>query len=199
MSSDDVLFDLIRRVSCLENNLSKVIMDGVVHGVQASPYRVKVNYGTADEEQLSAWLPVSVERSASASVWWPLEVGEAVTILSKNGNLDRGRVMRTRYTVDNPAPSDNLDLAQMAFGDGGFVEYDRATHKLRIILPEQATTELVSKAGIKFIGDLDVDGSINASGDITDHTRSMQNDRHISNAHDHDVVNHSKATPTPDW
>ena len=59
---------------------------------------------------------------------------------------------------------------------------------------EVVTDTLVVKAGIKvrfetplveMTGDQHVVGGIKAEGEITDHTRSMQEDRYIYNGHNH--------------
>lgn len=203
--SERELLNLVHRVADLERRLASVVVEGIVDQVQAKPYRVRVNYGTADEPLLTDWLPVAVERAASAVIWWPLEVGEAITILSPNGHLEQGRVFRARYTSDHPPPSDDLDTLLVHFGDDGFFQYQRAQHQLTLQLPSEGKTYLVSKGGFSLVGDLGVEGKITSSGDIksegdiTDKTRSMQEDRAISNAHDHDVVNNSKAVPTGDW
>lgn len=125
--SDDIVMDLVRRVSTLERKLANTIVEGVVYQVQANPYRVRVDYGTPETPQYSAWLPVVPLRSGSGNMWWPLEPGEGVTIISENSTLERGRVFPSRYTDDHPPTSQNLDEFQINFGDGGYLHYNRAT------------------------------------------------------------------------
>ncbi len=76
----------------------------------------------------------------------------------------------------------------MIYADGAVIEYDRETHQLNAVLPDGATTELVSDGGVTIIGDVIVTGNIKATGEVIDHTRSMKADRDIYNSHTHSGV-----------
>ncbi len=200
----DYLMQLLERVAELEQQVAHLIVEGVVTEVQANPYRVKVNIGSESEAVITDWLPVAVPRAAHTIVWCPLEVDEAVTIISPAGVIRSGRVYPASYTMDYPAPSDNLAEIYINLGDDGLLIYNRDQHQLDIQLPGYAITNLISDGGINFTGDLLVDGNIDstknihADGEVSDHTRTMQEDRDISNDHDHNVSG-SKALKTQDW
>ena len=125
--SDDLAQELMRRMDILERKVADMIVEGVVSQVQPHPYRVKVDYGTTDKPLHTGWLPVAPMRSGSANVWWALEVGEGVTIISVDGILERGRVFPSRYTEDHLPPSANVNEFQFNFGDGGCLHYNRQT------------------------------------------------------------------------
>ena len=124
---DDLLQEALQRVGALERKLANIIVEGVVAEVQASPYRVKVDYGEEGLPQLTGWLPVAPFRAGMANSWWPLDVGEGVTIISVNGVLERGRVFPARYTEKILPSSENLNECQINFGDGGYLHYNRET------------------------------------------------------------------------
>lgn len=132
-------FDLAQRIADLERQLNNLAIDGVIADVQHNPYRVRVNYGSSDEPVLTDWLPVAVTRAANAITWWPLEVGEAVMVLSPNGDTTRGRVYPAEYTENNTQPDTNPDHMRINFGNGNSVVIDRATGKMNLIITNEVT------------------------------------------------------------
>lgn len=155
--------DLLRRVATLERRLADMVVEGVVHQVQAKPYRVKVNFGTGDEPQLSNWLAVGAERAATGNSWWPLEVGEAVTIISPGGKLERGRVLRGRYSEEHPPASTDLNLVKFEFGDGGYFQYSRSTGEGVF----KAMTKLTLDTEVKITKNLQVVGTSKAADHLS--------------------------------
>ncbi len=146
--------------------------------------KLKVNIG----ELQTAWLPMLTQRAGNDVSWWPLEVGEQVVVLSPSGDLTQGVVLGAINQKSVPAIADHNSVHRMIYADGAVIEYDRETHQLNAVLPDGATTELVSDGGVTIIGDVIVTGNIKATGEVIDHTRSMKADRDIYNSHTHSGV-----------
>lgn len=116
------------------------------------------------------------------------EDGEQVLVLSPSGDLAQGMVLPALYRNDYPAPVSDPDKRVSVFADGAWFEYDRKAKHLKGVLPDGATTELVSSGGIELTGDLLVKGNITSTQDITEKIRSMAVDRGIYNGHSHPGV-----------
>ena len=134
--SDDVVMDLMARVADLERRLDDTIITGIVSEVQHKPYRVRVNYGTPDTPQTTALLPVMVARAAAAKVWWPLEVGEAVLVLSPGGDTQQGRVIPASYSQAQTPPDDQAERLVIEFGAGNSLSLDRGNGNLTLTLTD---------------------------------------------------------------
>ena len=132
--SDDVVMDLMRRIAELERRQNDTVIAGIVSEVQRKPYRVRVNYGTPDAPQTTALLPVMVTRAAAAKVWWPLEVGEAVLVLSPGGDTQQGRVIPASYSQAQPQPAEQAEKLAIEFGGGNSLSLDRSEGKLKLTL-----------------------------------------------------------------
>ena len=170
--------------------LANMIMLGTVAEADYEAPRVKVQAG----DLLTTWLPWLTARAGDDRSWHAPEIGEQVIILSPSGNPAQGVVLMGLYSDARPAPVESEDKAHITFADGAVIEYDRSIHHLKAVLPDGATTELVSTGGVSIIGDVNVAGDITASGDVTDHTRSMQGDRDIYNGHTHGGVQSGGST-----
>lgn len=191
--NDEIMAQLLRRVAELERRVSQMVVRGKVSEVDAEKQRVKVKYG---ENLVSGWLPWKPLRSGKAIVWWCPEVGEGVTILS-NGDLSLGEVVLGSYHDEFPAPSSDPEVFYMDFGDGSTVEYNRGSAALDVALKGDLTatvegkTELTATGGAKIIGDVEIDGKLDVTKDITgagevsDKKASMSKDRLAFNAHSH--------------
>lgn len=120
-------FDLVELARRLEN----LIRNGTIAEADYGAARVRVQYDTDENGQpvLTDWLPWHTHRAGSAIDWWPPEIGEQVTILSPSGNMALGVVMPSIYQAAHPAPSSDPNKRLVNFGDGSFIEYDRATHQ----------------------------------------------------------------------
>lgn len=136
-------------------------------------------------ELTTGWLPMLSLRAGPDSSWWPLEVGEQVVVFAPSGDLAQGVVQGAIHQGQFPANGDRPDVHRLSYDDGAVIEYNRKTHTLKAVLPGGATTELISDGGVVIVGDVTVNGNINATGDVSDSVRSMGEDRAIYNAHTH--------------
>jgi len=165
----------------LNRRLSNMICLGTIIETDYESAVVRVKIG----DIVTAWLPWLERRAGNNISWQAPELSEQVIVLSPSGELNQGVVLRGLYqdTALPPVTSPHKD--HMTYADGAVIEYDREAHHLKAILPEGATTELVSSGGIRVVGDVLVEGDITSTKEITDHKRSMSADRGIYNGHDH--------------
>ena len=162
--------------SDLERRMNGMISFGTIHVVDYQKARASVKVGAITTD----YLPMMTGRAGHNKTWSPFEIGEQVMILSPSGDLDQGWIMGAVFSHHHQANGDNPDIHRMTYKDGAVLEYDRATHHLKAHLPQGGK--------LTIIGDVIVTGSITASGNITDHTRSMAGDRAIYNTHTHPLV-----------
>jgi len=157
-----IISDILRR---LEN----LIRIGTIAEVDTATALVRVAYAVDNSgaDVLSAWRPWLTHRAGPDSDWWAPEVGEQVLLLSPSGDLSMAIVLPAIYQDDFLPPAASADVRHIKFSDGAVIEYDRAAHHLKAVLPAGATTELVSDGGISIVGDIAVEGSITATVDIT--------------------------------
>lgn len=187
---DDLVQDALRRIAILERKIADMIVEGVVVAVQPKPYRVKVDYGEEGNPLHTGWLPVAPFRAGMADSWWPLDVGEGVTIISVDGVLEHGRVFPSRYTEDNLPSSENLNECQLNFGGGVCLHFNRETGKVFL----KAPTEIFLDSNVRISKDLFVGGKVDitkdlAVGGVSKASDHLSGEQGVSSAnHDHDLL-----------
>lgn len=197
---------ILQRLEELERQLAQVHVRGKVIEVDYETHRAKVQYG---ENQTTGWLTWMPLRAGRAIVWWPLEVGEAVTVLSP-GDLTLGQIYPASYQNDFPAPSADPDLFLVQFDDTARISYQRTDKVLDATLPDGGKATLNATGGIKLVGDTEIDGNLKVTKDtavdgathskgaissddhVSDKTSSIQTVRDTYNGHDH-----AKNVPPP--
>jgi phage baseplate assembly protein V len=149
-----------------ERRLADVVKSGRVIETDYAKARVRVGIGDpADAEGYikTGWLPMAGGRSDE---WNPLQVGEAVMVLSESGDLPNGVVIpATIYNEDNPAVGDRGDLWRKDFRDGSSIEYDLGSKTMKTTVGG-ATTTITEEQIVHAIGDATVtiqNGSITLS------------------------------------
>lgn len=187
------------QITELNRRLANLIQLGKIEMLDLSGNlpRAKVRIG----EIVSPLLPFMTQRAGNDQTWWPIDLGEQVIVFSASGNLSLGIILGSINQKTFPAPKHTQKLVYTRYSDGAQTQYDKEAHKISITLPSGGTTEIISDGGIKIVGDVELDGNIKASGDITDHTRSMEEDRNIFNLHMHAGVSRGGAvteTPKPE-
>lgn len=112
--------DQARRVSAMirEGTVIERRADGMV--------RVETGDLTTD------WLPTVFGRAGDDKVWWPLDQGEQVLVLSPSGDSRNGVVIGSTYSDSKAEPSENLDRMVITFRDGTVILYDRAESLLSV-------------------------------------------------------------------
>lgn len=111
-----------------------------------NPPAVRVAIGDESDTEghlLTDWLPMGGLRACGDTEWHPLEVGEAVIVLSPSGEVQNGMVIPAGFfTSDNPAPAATAGLWLKSFKDGGTVSYDRNTGAFLVDAKTSATLKV---------------------------------------------------------
>jgi phage baseplate assembly protein V len=141
-----------QRLEALERQMAQIVIRGKVELVDCKKQRARVRYG---ENQLTPWLRWKPIRAGRAIIWWPLEVGEAVTVLSP-GDLQLGEILPSSYSAEHSAPSDDPDLCIVQFGDGSEVRHNRATGDYAATYTGKATITVGGDTTIKSTGAVNV-------------------------------------------
>ena len=204
----------------LARRLANVVRPGVIAEADYAASRVRVKYGEGLEEALTEWLPWVTTRAGGDRTWHAPEVGEQVLLLSPSGDLAQAVALPGIYQDSRPAPEASPDKHVTLYSDGTRVEYDRAAHKLKAVLPAGGTAELTAPDGVTITGnvtiagnvmatgDIDADGNVGSGGDVTadgnieadgnveDSKGSMDEMRGVYNTHTHGVPP-APVTPPP--
>lgn len=124
-----------RYLSDLERRVANVVHMGVVAEADYSLSRVRVRVGPL----LTDWMPWSTSRAGADRTYQPVEVGEQVVFVARNGDLRQGVVLGAVNSDARPAPGDRPTLTRTVYEDGTALEYDRETHAYSLAVAEAGT------------------------------------------------------------
>lgn len=146
-----------------ERRLADIAKPGRVIEADYAKALVRVGIGDPEDPEgyiTTGWLPMAGGRSDE---WNPLQVGEAVMVISEGGEIQNGVVLPGAiYNEDHPAVGDRGDLWRKDFRDGTSMEYDLASKTMKTTVGEASSTMKPDQIVLK-IGDATitmVNGSI---------------------------------------
>ncbi|MCS2152371.1 phage baseplate assembly protein V [Scandinavium goeteborgense] len=180
--------------------LMKILRYGNVHSVQADPPRCRVTFGTdpvSGSEHVSDWLNWSARSDSEVNDWSMPAVGAAVMVLSPGGETDGGLVFPAGYSNDRPPPATVPGQHVTQYSDGATVMYDTQAHAMTVTLPDGGKVTVTATGGLKLVGDTEIDGNLDVTGDVKDKTGSMQAMRDTHNIHEHDENGDGGGTTSP--
>lgn len=146
-----------------QRRLMAMIQRATVMAVDPQTARLKVRF----LNNTSAWLPWVSDRAGGVRQWSAPQVGEDVLLLCPQGDSEQAVCLPSLYSVDFPPPHTDPNEHLTVYEDGAVISYQDVTHRLYAVLPDGATTELVSTGGITMTGDLTVHGNVTHNGDTT--------------------------------
>ncbi|WP_275098070.1 phage baseplate assembly protein V [Sedimenticola hydrogenitrophicus] len=118
---DFTLVELARRIENL-------IRPGVVAEADYATARVRIKVGGLKTD----WVPWLTSRAGGDRSWWAPEVGEQVLLLSPGGDPAQGYALPAIYRAAHPANASSPDIHRVDYGNGSWIEHDRASGKLSI-------------------------------------------------------------------
>ncbi len=123
----------------LTRRMNNIVRTGTITELDLAKGRARVQLAP---ELVTAFLPWLTHRAGTDVTWWAPEIGEQVTVLSPSGDLAAGVITGALYSDAMPAWSTNPDVSGTRWADGAADEYDRATHKRTITLPDDGEIQI---------------------------------------------------------
>lgn len=112
-----------------DRRLGNIAQMGVVEEVDYStPPKGRVRIG----ELLTGWMRMGTPRAGGDKDWIVYEVGEEVLVVSTSGEFRNGAIVCALNNGLNPAPASSADIRRTNYGNGSFIENNRATGKFTL-------------------------------------------------------------------
>ena len=155
-------------VARLERLLHRTIQVGSVSDVDLGRARVRVAYDRDENGRpvRTGWLRWNAGRAGATRDWNPPSIGEQVLLLAPGGDLAAAVVVGAFFQDAHPPPAGDAEKHLVAYPDGAEIDYDAASHHLRVELPAGATVALSAPGGVSVNGELTVKGDVDVSGSI---------------------------------
>ncbi|OOF59360.1 phage baseplate assembly protein V [Rodentibacter myodis] len=162
----------------INRRIDNLIRFGLIAEVDYAQARARVKSG----QILTDFLPFVTFRAGTTQTWSPPTIGEQCVILAASGEFTTACVLVGLYTQNSPSHSQDLHLIQ--FADGAIIEYNQATGALTVSGIKVANITAANQINIDcpFVnikGNVKVEGSITASGDVKGGKISLQNHKHL--------------------
>lgn len=146
--------------------LSSLVLVGEVAELDEEGAHVRVD---ADGMRTD-WIPWG-ERRAGAGVrtWCPPEVGEQVVMVCPYGDPSQGVIVASIYQDAYAAPANAKTIHRTTYADGTVIEYDRATHALKVDVGSGSVTINCATASVVASESVTVEcesASVTASDDV---------------------------------
>ncbi|WP_062111134.1 phage baseplate assembly protein V [Aureimonas sp. AU40] len=144
MSVHKTIAELRQTVEELRTTVANLLRPGAVAQVDAEKgYRLKLGQDGEGGDWLSPWLPHPDTGKTSV----PLKVGQVVGLISPNGDMRQGFLLRGGYGGNHKSPNGNMDAN--VFEDAG-VRFEVADGAL--VITAGGTTIKVSGEGLSITG-----------------------------------------------
>lgn len=130
---------------------------GTVAEFDAARCRVRVRIaGEGDAAVRTGWLPWATWAAGHLRVWSPPAIGEQCLVLAPSGDMAQAVAVPAVFQRAGafPAPSNNPRHTLLQWDDGGYLRYERDTHRMILHAPCVVRVE----------GDLLVTGDVFAGG-----------------------------------
>lgn len=116
-----------------ERALRNTIRKGTVCDINPATMAVRVEFNDKDNMP-SAELPVLCRGAGGNKDYWLPDVGDQVVCLFENNdkNNSSGWVLGTYFTEKHPPQASNAEIRRLDFGDGSYMEFNRAEGSLKI-------------------------------------------------------------------
>lgn len=160
-----------------DRQIANMVMLGVVAELDEAQARVRVDC----DGMRTDWIPWTEYRAGpGVRTWSAPEVGEQVVVAAPYGDPTQGVVIGSVFQESHDAPANVKTKHRTEYADGTVVEYDREANKLTIDVGEGSvvvnckTATVTASESVTLdtpethaTGNLTVDGTIDAGGDIT--------------------------------
>ena len=115
----------------IDSHIKNFIRMGRVSSTNPAKMAVKVVFEDKDN-LVSDELPVLVQGSSKNRSYWLPDVGEQVCCLMLPNGHNAGICLGSYYSETDPPNANSQEVRRLDFGDGSYVQFDRATGNLDI-------------------------------------------------------------------
>ncbi|WP_313335777.1 phage baseplate assembly protein V [Sphingobium yanoikuyae] len=176
----------MRQQEDIPADLSELIRLGSIASVDLAAARCTVRYGDPDDEDGGAETPPIrwlAPRAGMTRSWSPPSEGEQALLLVPDGQIAAAIALVGIWSDAFPPPGSTL-AELVEYADGARVGYDPEAHALTAILPAGATALVEAPGGltirgpVRIEGDVDLQGGITATDDVTAAGISLKSHKH---------------------
>jgi len=157
-----MIIEVLQRLERIEAMLHNMLMLGAVVATDYANARIQVRMG----DLTTPMIPWLTQRASHDVTWDAPEIGEQVMVLSPSGDFANAIALPALYQTMHAANGSTADQQTRTYSDGAVIEYDRAAHHLKAVLPAGSSSELISDT-IHFKGVLTLDGDFIHNGNET--------------------------------
>lgn len=140
--------------------LEAAMMYGHIHSVDGKFCRVKSGDVVTDV------VPWFATRAGNTRTWSAPSEGEQVLLLCPGGDTHGAVALLGLYSDENEPPSTNPDEHVTVYPDGARVDYNHATHKMRVVLPDGGAIAITADI-LKIVSNVEIVGGVEIDGDVT--------------------------------
>lgn len=144
----------------LQRRIENLVRVGTIEAADYSGHTPKCRVRMG--ELLSDWIPMSQPRAGGNRVFQAFEVGEQVLLAAPGGDFAQAVVLASVNQSGVPAAASHPDIHRIDYGNGDFIEHDRASGTLTLQLQGDLTIRVVGNVAIQADGDI----AIKAAGNL---------------------------------
>lgn len=167
----------------LQQRLANLMRVGRVHSVDLEAAKLRVAFGK-DNANVSGWVPWMTSRAGATREWNPPAVGEQVVLMNPSGEGNAGFAMPGGiYRTDAPANGSDAGHIELDLPESGAwiirigdVVIQAVNGSAKITVGGKSIEVTPSK--VLIVGDVEVTGKINTTGDVIAGSISLQTHVH---------------------
>jgi len=140
--------------------LRRVIRVGTVAETIPAEAQVEVEFRDAGTDGLRSYRCAVLQASAREDQYYAMpDEGDRVVVLSLPMAEEIGFVVGSFYNADDRPPASSQDKDRIEFNDGGVVEYDRSSGRLRVNTEGDLSISVAGDATVDIEGDAVVEAA----------------------------------------
>lgn len=143
-----------------DRRLGDLLRYGTVCEVDGARCRVQLDDGFETD-----WLKMPPLRAGKVRIWAPYSEGEEVSLACPDGDIAAATI-HASHSSDDYAPPDDPTHTRIDWADGSWLGYDPGAGDFTVQVVN-GRVRLVAPGGLKFEGDVEIDGKLRATGEIS--------------------------------
>lgn len=151
--------------------------EGIVSQIDASKHMMKVTIPALDDLE-TAWLPMITPNAGENQFYCLPDVGELVAVIL-DARGENGVVLGAMYNEVDTPPTNNAQMWMKKFSNGTIISHDRSNGN---VIVHTSGTVTATAPQVIINGDLQVNGSIQATGDVVGQGVSLVEHSHTGDS-----------------